>query len=233
MDLRYLFLFFVAGIIFINLKTVAYRETSTSFLIEDTMKNLKQMTDDMLVTLYLEGNNSAFDILLERHKDRLYNYIFFLVHSREVAEDIFQETFVKAIMTLQQGRYTNDGKFSAWITRIAHNLVIDQFRTERNENTVSNDETEIDLFNDAKFSEGNIENRMVNDQVLKDVRMLIDELPDCQREVVFMRYYQDMSFKEIADITGVSINTALGRMRYAILNMRRIAEEKNVSLVLE
>lgn len=233
MDLRYLFLFFVAGIIFINLKTVAYRETSTSFLIEDTMKNLKQMTDDMLVILYLEGNNSAFDILLERHKDRLYNYIFFLVHSREVAEDIFQETFVKAIMTLQQGRYTNDGKFSAWITRIAHNLVIDQFRTERNENTVSNDETEIDLFNDAKFSEGNIENRMVNDQVLKDVRLLIDELPDCQREVVFMRYYQDMSFKEIADITGVSINTALGRMRYAILNMRRIAAEKNVSLVLE
>lgn len=233
MDLRYLFLFFVAGIIFINLKTVAYRETSTSFLIEDTMKNLKQMTDDMLVTLYLEGNNSAFDILLERHKDRLYNYIFFLVHSREVAEDIFQETFVKAIITLHQGRYTNDGKFSAWITRIAHNLVIDQFRTERNENTVSNDETEIDLFNDAKFSEGNIENRMVNDQVLKDVRMLIDELPDCQREVVFMRYYQDMSFKEIADITGVSINTALGRMRYAILNMRRIAAEKNVSLVLE
>lgn len=197
------------------------------------MKELKQMTDDMLVTLYLEGNNSAFDILLERHKDRLYNYIYFLVHSREVTEDIFQETFVKAIVTLQQGRYTNDGKFSAWITRIAHNLVIDQFRTERNENTVSNDETEIDLFNDVRFSEGNIENQFVNDQVLKDVRMLIDELPDCQREVVFMRYYQDLSFKEIADMTGVSINTALGRMRYAILNMRRIAAEKNVSLVLE
>ena len=197
------------------------------------MKELKQMTDDMLVTLYLEGNNSAFDILLERHKDRLYNYIYFLVHSREVTEDIFQETFVKAIVTLQQGRYTNDGKFSAWITRIAHNLVIDQFRTERNENTVSNDETEIDLFNDVRFSEGNIENQFVNDQVLKDVRMLIDELPDCQREVVFMRYYQDLSFKEIADMTGVSINTALGRMRYAVMNMRRIAAEKNVSLVLE
>ena len=197
------------------------------------MKELKQMTDDMMVTLYLEGNNSSFDILLDRHKDRLYNYIYFLVHSREVTEDIFQETFVKAIVTLQQGRYTNDGKFSAWITRIAHNLVIDQFRTERNENTVSNDETEIDLFNDVRFSEGNIENQFVNDQVLKDVRMLIDELPDCQREVVFMRYYQDLSFKEIADMTGVSINTALGRMRYAILNMRRIAAEKNVSLVLE
>lgn len=191
------------------------------------------MTDDMLVSLYLEGNNSAFDTLLNRHKDRLFNYIFFIVRSKEVAEDIFQETFVKAIVTLQQGRYTNDGKFAAWITRIAHNLVIDQFRTERNENTVSNDETGIDLLNDAKLSEGNIENRMVNEQVLKDVRMLIDELPDCQREVVFMRYYQDMSFKDIADATGVSINTALGRMRYAVMNMRRIAAEKNVSLVME
>lgn len=197
------------------------------------MENLKQMADDMLVTLYLEGNNSAFDVLLNRHQDRLFNYIYFLVRSREVAEDIFQETFVKAIVTLQQGRYQNDGKFSAWITRIAHNLVIDQFRVERNENTVSNDEMEYDILNDAKLSEGNIENRMVNEQVLKDVRALIDELPDCQREVVFMRYYQDLSFKEIADITGVSINTALGRMRYAVMNMRRIAEEKCISLALE
>ena len=197
------------------------------------MDKLKQMTDDVLVTLYLEGNNSAFDVLLNRHKDRLFNYIFFIVRSKEVAEDIFQETFVKAIVTLQQGRYTNDGKFAAWITRIAHNLVIDQFRVERNENTVSNDETEYDMLNDARLSEGTIENRMVNDQVLADVRRLVDELPDCQREVVFMRYYQDMSFKDIADITGVSINTALGRMRYAIMNRRRIAQEKNVSLVLE
>ena len=197
------------------------------------MDNLKQMTDDVLVSLYLQGNNTAFDVLLNRHKDRLYNYIYFIVRSRELAEDLFQETFVKAIVTLQQGRYTNDGKFLAWITRIAHNLVIDQFRTERNENLISNDETDIDLLNDAKLVEGNIENRMVNEQVLKDVRALIDELPDCQREVVFMRYYQDLSFKEIADITGVSINTALGRMRYAVLNMRRIAVEKNVSLVLE
>lgn len=197
------------------------------------MDNLKQMTDDVLVSLYLQGNNTAFDVLLNRHKDRLYNYIYFIVRSRELAEDLFQETFIKAIMTLQQGRYTNDGKFLAWITRIAHNLVIDQFRTERNENLVSNDESDVDLLNDAKLVEGNIENRMVNEQVLKDVRALIDELPDCQREVVFMRYYQDLSFKEIADITGVSINTALGRMRYAVLNMRRIAAEKNVSLVLE
>ena len=197
------------------------------------MEKLKQMTDDMLVTLYLKGNNSAFDILLNRHQDRLFNYIYFLVRSREVAEDIFQETFVKAITTLQQGRYQNDGKFAAWITRIAHNLVIDQFRIERNENAISNDETEFDLLNDAKYAEGTIENKMVNEQILKDVRALIDELPDCQREVVFMRYYQDLSFKEIADMTGVSINTALGRMRYAVLNMRRIAAEKSISLVLE
>lgn len=197
------------------------------------MENMKQMTDDALVTLYLNGNNSAFDALLGRHQERLFNYIYFIVRSRELAEDIFQETFVKAIMTLQQGRYTNDGKFAAWITRIAHNLVIDQFRVERNENIISNDEAEYDLLNNASLSEGTVENRMVNEQVLKDVRALVDELPDCQREVVFMRYYQDLSFKEIADITGVSINTALGRMRYAVLNMRRIAAEKSVSLVLE
>ena len=197
------------------------------------MENLKQMTDDMLVSLYVGGNNSAFDTLLNRHKDRLYYYIYFIVRSREVAEDIFQETFVKAIIRLQEGKYQPDGKFGAWITRIAHNLVIDQFRLERNENLVSSDEGEVDILNDASLSEGTIENRMVNEQVLRDVRALVDELPDCQREVVYMRFYQQLSFKDIADITGVSINTALGRIRYAILNMRRIAAEKNISLVLE
>ncbi|MBQ4063855.1 MAG: sigma-70 family RNA polymerase sigma factor [Bacteroidaceae bacterium] len=197
------------------------------------MENLTQMTDDKLVSLYIGGNNSAFDVLLNRHKDRLFYYIYFIVRSKEVAEDIFQETFVKAIIKLQEGRYQPDGKFGAWITRIAHNLVIDQFRQERNENLVSNDETEVDLLNNAALAEGTIENRMVNEQVLRDVRALVNELPDCQREVVYMRYYQQLSFKDISDITGVSINTALGRMRYAILNMRRIAAEKNISLVLE
>ena len=197
------------------------------------MENLTQMTDDKLVSLYIGGNNSAFDVLLNRHKDRLFYYIYFIVRSKEVAEDIFQETFVKAIIKLQEGRYQPDGKFAAWITRIAHNLVIDQFRQERNENLVSNDETEVDLLNNAALAEGTIENRLVNEQVLCDVRSLVNELPDCQREVVYMRYYQQLSFKEISDITGVSINTALGRMRYAILNMRRIAAEKNISLVLE
>lgn len=194
------------------------------------MENLNQFTDDMLVARYSEGDNKAFDELLARYQGKLFNYIYFIVRSQEVAEDIFQETFVKAITTIQQGRYTASGKFSAWLIRIAHNMIIDGFRQERNENTVSNDETEMDLLNDADLCDDNIETQMVNEQTLTDVRRLVDALPDNQREVVYMRFYQDLSFKEIADITGVSINTALGRMRYALLNMRRIAEEKHIVL---
>lgn len=194
------------------------------------MKDLNSLTDDMLVQRYSKGDNKAFDTLLARYQSKIYNYIYFIVRNQESTEDIFQETFVKAIVTIQQGRYTADGKFSAWLTRIAHNLVIDSFRQERNENTISNDETEIDLFNDANLSDDNIETQIVNEQTLTDIRRLVDALPDNQREVVYMRFYQDLSFKEIADITGVSINTALGRMRYALLNMRRIAQEKHIIL---
>lgn len=193
---------------------------------------MKQMTDDVLVTMYAKGNNQAFDILLDRYKNKLYSYIYFIVRNEELTEDIFQETFVKAIVTIQQGRYTADGKFSAWLTRIAHNLVIDFFRQERNENVVSNDETETDLFNNVNLSDDNIETQLVNEQVLCDVKRLMDALPDNQREVVYMRFYQDLSFKEIAEITGVSINTALGRMRYALLNIRRMAEEKDIQLTI-
>ena len=196
------------------------------------MENLHKMTDDALVALYSKGNNQAFDILLERYKDKVYSYIYFSVRNDELAEDLFQETFVKAIVTIQQGRYTENGKFPAWITRIAHNLVIDFFRQERNENVVSNDETEVDLFNNIKLSDDTIETQLVNDQVLNDVRRLVDFLPDNQREVVYMRFYQDLSFKEISEITGVSINTALGRMRYALLNLRRMAEEKDIELTI-
>lgn len=196
------------------------------------MENLQMMTDDALVALYSKGNNQAFDILLERYKDKVYSYIYFSVRNDELAEDLFQETFVKAIVTIQQGRYTENGKFPAWITRIAHNLVIDFFRQERNENVVSNDETEVDLFNNIKLSDDNIETQLVNNQVLSDVRRLVDFLPDNQREVVYMRFYQDLSFKEISEITGVSINTALGRMRYALLNLRRMAEEKDIELTI-
>lgn len=196
------------------------------------MENLNQMSDDALVGLYSNGNSRAFDILLDRYKDKLFAYIRFIIRNRELAEDIFQETFVKAIVTLQKGSYSCSGKFGAWLTRIAHNLMIDYFRQERNENSISNDETDYDLFNDKRFSDLTVEDEMVNEQTLQDVRRLVNELPDNQREVVFMRYYQDLSFKEIADITGVSINTALGRMRYALINIRRIAEEKDIKLVL-
>lgn len=196
------------------------------------MKQLHVDTDDMLVARYSEGDNKAFDELMARYQSKIYNYILFTVRNQEVAEDLFQEAFMKAIVTIQQGRYTADGRFGAWITRIAHNLVIDAFRTERSENTISNDECEVDLLNDADLCDDNVEMQMVNDQTLADVRRLVDALPTNQREVVYMRFYQDLSFKEIAEITGVSINTALGRIRYALLNMRRMAEEKDIVLQL-
>lgn len=188
------------------------------------------LADDMLVARYSKGDNKAFDELLVRYQSKLFNYIYFIVRNQEVAEDLFQETFVKAITTIQQGRYTASGRFGAWLTRIAHNLIIDGFRQERAENTVSNEDSEVDLFNDADLCDDNIEIQLVNEQTLCDVRRLVDALPDNQREVVYMRFYQDLSFKEIAEITGVSINTALGRMRYALLNMRRTAEEKHIAL---
>ena len=196
------------------------------------MKTLKMMTDEELVVLYAEGNNNAFDILLSRYQSVIHSYIYFIVRNKELTEDIFQETFVKVIMTIKQGRYTENGKFKAWITRIAHNLIIDNFRQERNENWVSNDEVEVDLFNNIQLCDGTVEDRLVRRQVLSDVKRLVNHLPENQREVLEMRYYRDMSFKEIADATGVSINTALGRMRYAILNMRRLASENRIELSL-
>ena len=148
-------------------------------------------------------------------------------------EDIFQEKFLKAIVTIRQGRYSENGKFSAWLRRIAHNLIIDSFRQEKNENLVSCDEPEVNILNNAGLSEGNVENMLVNHQILTDVRRLVEFLPDEQREVVQMRFYQDLSFKEIAELTGVSINTSLGRMRYAILNLRRIAEKNGIVLTVD
>ena len=197
------------------------------------MTHLKNVTDEELVILYAQGNNVAFDTLLNRHKSNVYSYIYFIVRNREMAEDIFQETFVKAIMTIKQGRYTENGKFRAWINRIAHNLIIDNYRQEKNEQTISNDECEVDLLNNFKLSDGTIEDEMVKDQIFSDIKKLINYLPDNQKEVLVLRYYQDLSFKEIADITGVSINTALGRMRYAILNIRRMAEEKKMILTVD
>lgn len=197
------------------------------------MKDLKLMTDEQLVVCYAKGNNSAFDILLDRHKSGVYSYIYFVIRNHELAEDIFQETFMKAIITLKQGRYTENGKFRAWINRIAHNLIIDYFRQEKNEQTISNDNNEFDLFNNCKLSDGTIEDDLVKTQILADVKKMVNFLPDAQREVLVLRYYEEMSFKDIAEKTGVSINTALGRMRYAILNMRKMAEENQMVLTMD
>ncbi|MBQ1932929.1 MAG: sigma-70 family RNA polymerase sigma factor [Muribaculaceae bacterium] len=196
------------------------------------MQTMTTFTDDQLVAMYAEGNNEAFDTLLNRHQQRVYSYILHIVKDEELADDIFQETFVKAIMTIKQGRYTESGKFSAWISRIAHNLIIDFYRQEKSENTVSADNEDTDLLNRRDLCDDNIEDQMVTEQIHTDIRRLIKALPESQREVLIMRYYKDMSFKEIADATGVSINTALGRMRYAIMNMRRIADENRIILTL-
>lgn len=196
------------------------------------METLRAMTDEQLVSNYSNGNNIAFDILLERHKQGVFNYIYFTVRNRELAEDIFQDTFIKAITTIKQGRYTENGKFRAWISRIAHNLIIDHFRQEKNENTISNDDAPIDLLNNPELCDTTIEDRLVKMQITSDIQKLILHLPASQREVLEMRYYQDLSFKEISEQTGVSINTALGRMRYAILNIRRMADENSIILTM-
>lgn len=196
------------------------------------METLKTLTDEKLVHCYSDGNNQAFDILLERHKQSVYNYIYFIVRSRELANDIFQETFIKAIVNIRQGRYTENGKFRAWISRIAHNLIIDHFRQVKNENNISNDDAPVDLLNNSTLCENTIEDRIIKTQITADIRKLISFLPATQREVLEMRYYKDLSFKEISDLTGVSINTALGRMRYAILNIRKMADENQIILTL-
>ncbi|MDE6097410.1 MAG: sigma-70 family RNA polymerase sigma factor [Muribaculaceae bacterium] len=194
------------------------------------MQSIKKMTDDQLVNAYAQGNNPAFDELLMRHRQRVYAYIMQMVKDPDASEDIFQETFVKAIMTIRQGRYNEVGKFSAWITRIARNLIIDFFRQEKAEASVSTDDENYDVLNRRELSEGTVEDMMIDSQIRADIRKIIMHLPESQREVLMMRYYKNLSFKEIAELTGVSINTALGRMRYAILNLRRVAKENNIAL---
>ncbi len=194
------------------------------------MQDYSKLPDDQLVTLYAQGDNTSFDALLKRHQSRVFSYIYSIVKNHDVADDLFQETFVKAIITIKQGRYSESGKFSAWISRIAHNLIIDYYRQEKSENLVSADDGEVDVLNRKDLADINIEDVLVCEQINQDVRRIIDALPENQREVLIMRFYRDMSFKEIAEATNVSINTALGRMRYAIINMRRIAEDNNIVL---
>lgn len=191
---------------------------------------MKTLTDDMLVASYAQGNNEAFDELLARHQTRIYNYILMMVKDEDVANDVFQDTFAKVITTVKQGRYTESGRFAAWLTRIARNLIIDMFRQEKTQPHVSADSAEYDVLNRREFSDGTVEDEMVDLQIRDDVRALLRRLPDTQRRVLVMRYYRNLSFKEVAATTGVSINTALGRVRYAILNMRRMAAECNIEL---
>lgn len=194
------------------------------------MRHLKSLKDDELVNLYIMGNNSAFDVLLEKYQQKLFSYIFFIIKDKEISDDIFQETFMKAIVTIKNGKYNADGRFYNWITRIAHNLIIDQFRNEKNDNTVSCDNEEYNILNNQDLCDGNIENDIISLQIRDDIRKLVSKLPDNQKEIIIMRFYHDMSFKEIAEITGTSINTALGRMRYAIMNLRKMVNDNRIIL---
>ena len=198
------------------------------------MEYLNEMTDEELALCYIGGNNKAFDLLLSRTQSKLFTYILFVVRDRDLADDIFQETFVKVITKLQQRKYSNTGKFSAWLVRIAHNVIMDWYREIKSEKIVEpSEDNDLSNLSGNEILDMNVENHYVNEQVLRDVRKMMNKLPPTQREVVFMRFYQEMSFKEIAEATGVSINTSLGRMRYAILNLRRMAKEHNVTLQLD
>ena len=198
------------------------------------MKKFEGMTDESLALLYVKGNNSAFDELLARTQSKLFTYIMFVVHDHDVADDIFQETFVKVITKLQHGQYTDSGKFQFWLTRIAHNCIMDWYRQQQSRHIVEpNQENDLQNLSGASVMDSFRESEMVNEQVLVDVKRIMDALPATQREVVYMRFFQELSFKEIAELTNVSINTALGRMRYAMINMRRMAKSYDIELALQ
>ena len=197
------------------------------------MKKFEGVTDEALALLYVQGNNRAFDELLNRSQTKLFTYIMFVVHDHDVADDIFQETFVKAITKLQQGQYTDSGKFQFWLTRIAHNCIMDWYRDQQGNHIIdANKDNNLQNLKSASVMDLCRETEMVNEQVLLDIKRMVDVLPAPQREVVYMRYYQQLSFKEIAELTGVSINTSLGRMRYALINLRRMAKNNQIELAL-
>lgn len=197
------------------------------------MKHLKKISDEELALSYIAGDTKAFDLLLLRNQSKLFAYILFVVRDRDVADDIFQETFIKVITKLQEGKYSPSGKFSAWIMRIAHNVIMDWYRASKTNKIVeAPKDNDLSCMGALDLQIGNVENDFVNTQTVQDLETMMNHLPSSQREVVFMRFYQGLSFKEIAETTGVSINTSLGRMRYAILNLRRMIREHNVSLQL-
>ena len=192
--------------------------------------NVQVLSDQVLLNHSLSGDRSAISQLIERHSRRVKDYIHMMVKDRDVADDIFQETFIKAVRVIDEGRYTDNGKFLSWILRIAHNQVIDHFRAQRQNKSVSESEAGYDVLGTLKLAERTVEDAMVCEQIERDVRALVELLPAEQREVVMMRYFSGLSFRDIAEQTNVSINTALGRMRYALINLRRMIKEKNLIL---
>jgi RNA polymerase sigma factor (sigma-70 family) len=198
------------------------------------MKDFTTLTDEELAVCYMNGDNRAFDLLLSHNQSKLFSYIFFVVHNEDEANDIFQDTFIKIIVKLKNGRYTPTGSFCAWCIRIAHNIIMDRYRNHRSDHIVEpTADNDLSNLRTENVQDESIESQYVNSQIMNDVRKMMNNLPAPQREVVFMRFYQELSFKEIADITNVSINTALGRMRYAVMNMRRMAREHNIELELK
>lgn len=196
------------------------------------MMNLQGLSDQSLVEQFIAGDSKSFEILIERHRNRLFSYIFYTVKNRHKAEDIFQETCFKAISSILDGRYSESGRFLPWVMRIAHNLIVDLFRHEKQLNICSTDNFSVPLLNSQHYSEKTIEEDLITDQIHADIRNLINYLPDEQKEIILLRHYGDLSFKEIADYTGVSINTALGRMRYALINLRRLIKENGIQLTV-
>ncbi|WP_172644845.1 RNA polymerase sigma factor [Tenacibaculum mesophilum] len=186
--------------------------------------------DSVLVKNYINGSEYAIELLIKRHQQRLYSFIYSKVQNRDTTEDIFQDTFIKVIRTLKKGNYNEEGKFLPWVMRIAHNLIIDFFRKNNRMPTFNNTE-EFDIFSVLSDGTLNAEGKIIKEQILNDVKELVEELPEEQKEVLKMRIYNDMSFNEISENTGVSINTALGRMRYALINLRKIIEKNKIILV--
>ena len=197
----------------------------------------RKSSDQELIRSYLEGKDLAFEILLSRYKDRIFSYLISLVKNRKIAEDIFQDAFFKIINTLQKGKYNEEGKFLPWAMRIAHNLAIDHFRKVKKMPTISqnpskNEDDDFDIFSILNMQEASIEDEIIEEQIHKDVRRVIDYLPAEQKEIIYLRHFKEMSFKDIAEAKDISINTALGRMRYALINLRKIIENNKVNLTV-
>ena len=192
--------------------------------------NVQVVSDQKLLNCYLSGDRNAISQLIERHSRRVRDYIQMMVKDGDVADDIFQETFIKAVRVIDEGRYTDNGRFLSWILRIAHNQVIDHVRAQKQNRQLNEAEAGYDVLGTLRLAERTVEDEIVCEQIASDVRRMVELLPDEQREVVMMRYYSGLSFKEIAEQTGVSINTALGRMRYALINLRKMIKEKNLIL---